>query len=97
MMEGGGVVVTWLIGVATVLGGVSGSDVGVALQGEAEELRGMAEVVVYAVDPVEAAAGIMTGTDSVKLCVAVEDMRIAEGTKGLASTLRADPAASVAG
>lgn len=97
MMEGGGV--AELRGVATLFGGVSDDDdAGLAsfLQGAAEELkRGVAETVVDvgALVPVEAAAPVLA-IGLAELQVAVEDMSEAEGTKGLASTLRADPTAA---
>lgn len=102
MKAGGGVAVAELVGVATVWGGVSAGDVGVAsfLLGEAEELRGVA---VVAVDPAAAcaieAAGAVIAMEvaAVVLGVAAEDMSMAAGTKGLASTLRADPTAVVGG
>lgn len=102
VMEEGRLAVAGLMGAATFLGGVSGGGVGVAsfLKGEAEELRGVAEVVVdaAAVVPVEVAAAVLTtGVAAVVLGVAVEEMSVAEGTKGLASTLRADPPANVGG
>lgn len=95
MMEGGGVAVAGLMGVATLFRGVSIGDVGVAkfLQGEAEELRVMTAGVVVdaaAVVPVGGAVVLTTG-------VAAVEVGVAEGTKGLASTLRADPTANVVG
>lgn len=100
--EEGGLAVAWLMDMATFWGGVPGGDVGVAsfLWAETEELRGVAEVVadVAAVVPVEASAVVLKmGVDAVILDVAVEDMSLAEGTKGLASTLRTDPPVSVGG
>lgn len=88
MMDGEGVAVAELKVVATPFGGVSDDDVGVAsfLQGEAEELRGVA-----------AAAVLTAGEGAVVLGVAVEDTSVAEGTKGLASTLRDDPTAVIGG
>lgn len=102
VMVGGGVAVAELKGVAILLEGVPDDGAGVAsfLQGEAEELRGMAEAVVdeVAVVPMEAAAAVLrTGVAAVVLGVTVEDMSVAEGMKGLASTLRADPNAVVEG
>lgn len=58
------------------------------LVGVIVELRGMVEVVVDAIAAVPEEAAVVVG-------VAVEDMSEAEGTKGLASTLRADPTAAV--
>jgi len=63
------------------------------LEGVMVELRGVAELVVDAgaVVPGKAAAAALTAG------VVVEGMRGAEGTKGLASTLRADLIAAVGG
>lgn len=96
VMEGGGVAVAGIMGVATLLGGVSNEDVGVTsfLQGEAEELSGVtAGVVVFvgAVVPVGAAAAVL-----IKGAAAVV-VGVAEGTNGLALALRADPTANVGG
>lgn len=88
MMDGEGVAVAELKVVATPFGGVSDDgDVGGAsfLQGEAEELRGVA------------AATLTTGAGAVVLGAAAEDRSVAEGTKGLASTLRDDPTAVTVG
>lgn len=98
VMEGEGVAV--LMGVSTPLRGVSDDDGWVTslLVGGAVELRGMVEVVVDAIAavPKEAAAAVLTtGVAAVVVGVAVEDMSEAEGTKGLASTLRTDPTAAV--
>lgn len=101
MMGGGGV--AELRDTGTHLGGVSGdNDAGVAsfLQEAAEELRGVAEVVEDAgpAVPVEATAAVLTtGVASELLGVAVQDISVAEGMKGLASTLRADPAMAAEG
>lgn len=93
VMGGGGVATAELNGVATLLGGVADDDgAGVAsfLKGEGEELRVMAGVVVGAADalPVKAAAAVVLKAGDA--AVMLEDMSVAEGTKGLASTLRAD-------
>lgn len=85
-MEGGGE----LKDVATLLGAVSDGGVGVAsvLQGAGVELKGVDEVVVEVEVEVAAAAVLTTGA---ALGATVEDMNAAEGTKGLASTLRPEP------
>lgn len=77
MAVGEGVTVTELGGVATLLGDISFGGGGVAslLKGEAEELGGTAEVA---------------GATVVMIGVISEDVSAAEGTKGLASTLRPD-------
>lgn len=95
MMEGRGVAVAGLMAVATLSGGVSIGDNRVAkfLQGEAEELRVVtAGVVVDAVAVVPVGAAVVQTTR-----VAAVEVIVAEGMKGLASTLRADPTANVVG
>lgn len=89
MMERGGVVVlvvvsVGLMGVATLLGGVSSEEAGVAtpLPGTAEEVKavtagGVAEEVVVA-------------ANAVRVVAATQTVGEAEGTKGLASTLSVD-------
>lgn len=75
-----------VMGVTTLLGGVSDNAVRVAsfLQEEAEGLKGMAKVVADWIAAVEPS-------------VVGEDKSVAMGTNGLASTLRADPTAVAGG
>lgn len=97
MMERGVVVVTvGLMGVATLLGGVSSGDAEVAkfLTGEAEELRGVTAGMAV-VDAVQAVpTGVVAATLTVMAAVIAGE---AEGTKGLASTLSVDVAACAEG
>lgn len=96
VMEGRGVAVAGLMGEATLSGGVSIGDNRVAkfLQGEAEELR----VVTAGVVVVDAVAVVPVGAAVVQTTrVAAVEVIVAEGMKGLASTLRADPTANVVG
>ncbi len=94
-MEGGGVAVAVLMGVATFWWrGFSDAGVASFLQGKAVELRETVDAV--SVVPIEAPAVLVTTlVAAVELGVALEDISSAGGKKGSASTLRADSTPNV--